>query len=378
MRHQNFKTPRVISSIFIGALVVALAVFAFRPAEPGRDWLKRHPVLSSIGIPVHRLPAVEKLPGVEILSLNLHTVETSPAVENPPVLEIPPLAGHWLRTGQDKWEPPAFPGSPASLASTTSLVPPEPEPPLPAQQNPAGPGQGLRIPEPPVLQPEETGTALNRRTDSVNIMYIWSDRDQLKVISVTSFNRATGKAGIVVIPLQTVVNTESVVKLNRGPLTVRDLYREKGREGVRGFLAGKLGLPISNYIHVDQAALLKLSEIIGILRINGDQVTMAEAFEQTAAGLRTDDREVVRAVASQALKPRILLDLPELLWIFTRDIKTDFSTEQLLRFFYLGRQMDLQHMNKTALPGREHPEGEAIYLFVPDQTWQNIIYHITQ
>lgn len=321
MRRQNHRAPRVISGIFIGTLLAALTVLFFQAAEIEKAWTK----LGRTGSPVRSTK----------------------------------LAGHWLRTGQDSSY------SPASLEVEKS-----------------SPEAGTRAVE--VFQPEAARTAFNRRADCFNIMYLWIDNDLLKVISITSFNKATKQAAIVVIPLHTVVNNSTPLITGNGYIagpgfyTVQDLYREKGEEALRAFLEQRLDIDIPNLIQVNQTALQKLSDIMGVLSVNDGKITMLEAFEQTAAGPRTDDRNVVRAIASQALQPQILLKLPKLLWVFTHDISTNFSTEQMLGVFYLSRQMDLAHMAKTALPGSEYIKGNLKYLFVPEQTWKNIIYEITQ
>lgn len=320
LKRQNFRTPLVVSGILIFSLLTTLTALFFQTVKPETALMKA-------------------FPGPKTLF-------------RPPTPVIPPLAGHWLMTGQDKWY------SPPRVEINR-------------------PGRRRQDFMPQVLELEQARTALNRTTDSINIMYIWTDGDRLNVISVTSFNRKTRQAAIVVVPLHTVTDCGNKVNLQGRHMTVRELYRQKGREGVRSFLRQKLEIDIPNYIHVNQAALRKISDIIGVLNVNGDKTTMLEAFEQTAAGIRTDDPDVVKAVAAQVLKPRMLLEVPRLLWIFTHDIATNFSPEQMLAMFYFSRQMDLGHMRKTALPGLEYVREDGKYLFVSEQTWKNIVYEIT-
>lgn len=270
--------------------------------------------------------------------------------------QIPPLRGHWLRTGDDKYNPPALEDmtKAANTSQRKSVVS-------------------------SVFTLEEAKTKLNIKTDSINIMYVWCDSEQLKVISVTSFNKTSKQAAIVVIPLYTVIDNGQTVNLQNNYKTIQDLYRVQGREGVRRFLEQKLEIKIPNFVQVNQSALRKLSDIIGVLEVNGDNTTMLEAFEQTAAGIRTDDREVVRAVASQVLRPGIILEIPDLLSIFTHDIQTNFSTQEMLQVFYFSRQMNLKEMRKAALPGYEYYQAPTQkFLFVSEQAWKNIIYNITQ
>lgn len=279
--------------------------------------------------------------------------EGQPKLGQSPKSQIPPAMGHWLKTGQDNWYKPRGVDLVKRFRLTTDAV---------------GPSYKL----------EEARTALNRQLDAISVMYIWSDNDKLKVISITSFNKTTKQAAIIVIPLNTVVNSGNVVNLENEPVTIQDMYKEKGREAVRSFLESEIATDISNFVQVNQTALKKISDIIGGLTVNGDDITMLEAFEQTAVGIRTDDGDVVRAVSSQVLRPQMVLEVPNLLWIFAHDIKTNFSTEQMIRIFNISRQMDLGDMRKTALPGVEFSKDEAKYLFVSEQTWKNVVYEITQ
>lgn len=315
MRKRNFKAQLMVSGIFIGTLMAALTALFWQALLPQE---------------------------VQSKGWQSQTVR------------VPPVSGHWLKTGMDNWYRPekVDSGERRHAQAAPKVL--------------------------PVYSVEKARTALNRVTDSINVMYIWSDKNTLKVISVTGFNRDTKQAAIVVIPLYTVVDTANEVNPGKRKTTIQDLYREGGREAVRRFLEERLEVAIPNYVHVNQSALQKVSDIIGTLDVNGDKITMLEAFEQTAAGIRTDDSDVVKTVASQVRQPRMILEIPRLLWIFTHDIQTNFTTDQMVNLFYISRQMDLQHMRKTTLSGFEYVTETLKLLFVPDQTWKNIIYEITQ
>jgi anionic cell wall polymer biosynthesis LytR-Cps2A-Psr (LCP) family protein len=281
-------------------------------------------------------------------------------LENPltiqPMIQpmIQPIEGHWLKTGLDKKDIPM----PMNTNQNKILI------------NSATSG---------FFHLQEAKSVLNRKTDCMNIMYVWTDNEKLKVISVTSFNKATKQASIVVVPLTTVAEKQSWVKPGDTYITIRDLYQQKGSEGVRRLLEEQLDVQIPVFIHVNQGALRKLSDIVGVLEVTGGQTTMLEAFEQTAAGIRTDDREVVKAVTSEIMHPRMIAEIPKLVSIFTTEIKTNLTVEQMVRVFYFSREMDMKNMRKTALPGYSI-EGEGLekYLFVSEQVWKNIIYDLTQ
>lgn len=280
-----------------------------------------------------------------------------PKRSNIRIINVAPLPGHWLKTAQEKWYIPACVEKYQDVNRVQSGV--DNETVL------------------PVYTLEGATNALNKGLDTINVMYIWSDGNRLRVISVTSFNIITKQAAIVVIPLDTVINAGKDAATQDKWVTIQDIYRERSRDGVRAVLQEKLEIKIPSFVHINQSALQKLSNIVGILQVNGDEITMLEAFEQTAAGIRTDDRDVVRAVASRILRPQMLVEVPKLLWIFTHDIKTNFSPEQMVRIFHISRAMDLGNMRKTALPGYEWNADNFRYLLVSEQTWKNIVYEIT-
>lgn len=311
MRRQNFKAPLVVSGI-VGTLLVALAALFFQLAGP-----------------------------------EMQRLQTSG--------RIPPLEGHWLRTVRD-------PAPELSQRRAKGVAE-------------SGRSAGGRVAHwydaantaPVDRQPDRY---MNRTTDNINIMYVWTDGPQLKVISITSFNKKTRQAAIMVVPLYTRISSDGS--------TIVSLYRDEGRLGVRRFLEERLEIRIPNYVHVNQDALRKLSDMVGSFNINGQKVTMADAFEQTATGLRTDDRDIVRAVGARLLTPGIVLKVPKLLWIFTNEIKTNLSTDEMIQLFNLSRRLNLGGMRKITLPGTEIAGREGPYLFVYSETWKNVIYDVTQ
>jgi anionic cell wall polymer biosynthesis LytR-Cps2A-Psr (LCP) family protein len=318
VKRQSSKTQLVVSGIFCAALLAVLAAVFFQ--------------FNLIRVP-SKQPTIARIDNV------------------------PPLPGHWLKTAQENWY---IPAQAESYQIKTAVQ------------------QEMKSPKVlPVYSLESARTSLNRGLDSINVLYVWSDADQLKVISITSFNLATRQAAIVVIPLSTVVNAGEYPASQEKWITVQDIYREQGRDGIKALLEEKLEMSIPSYVHVNQAALQQLSEIVGELTVNGDEITMLDAFEQTASGIRKDDRDVVRAVASRILRPQMLAEVPRLLWIFTHEVKTNLSAEEMIKMFNLSRQMDLSNMQKTALPGYEYLTESSKFVLVSEQTWKNIIYEIT-
>lgn len=315
MKRQNLKTPIMISGIFFCTLLAAFTALN-QMTSLEAPWLKPFRVKQDI--------------------------------------EIPPVTGHWLRTAEDRGY------VPASLELKDHKT-----------------AFGSSLANSPVITLADATSRLNSRTDSINILYIWTDDDRLRVVSITSFNKKTRQAAVVVIPLNTVINNGNVVKVSDNYMTLQEFYKEKGRDGLRDLLQKKFDIKITNFVHVNQTALQKISDIVGGLKVNGDEITMLEAFEQTEAGIRTDDREVVRAVADQILRPRMLLEVPNLVWIFTHDIVTNFTTEQMISLFHFSRRMDLANMRKASLPGYNYTAGKEQYLFVSEHTWKNLIYEIT-
>lgn len=257
------------------------------------------------------------------------------------VTEKKPLPGHWLRTVPD----PEKPGSDGSDKEKNS-----------DKENRA-------------LREDVSFRHLNKALNAINILYIWTDKANLKVVSIMTLNKTSRRPALVVIPLGTV--------LGENGETLQDIYAAEGKVGMIKRLENRLETEIDNYVHINNEALYEISDILGPLQLGNERIAMAKVLEESAKGLRPNDERIVRAVAKQAIKPTTLVKFPAIVKVFKQHVESDISVQQVLQLLQYTRQMDINNMRKQALPGREIcSEGKRRQLVAAD-TWQNILYDLT-
>ncbi|MHB8171585.1 MAG: LCP family protein [Thermincolia bacterium] len=266
---------------------------------------------------------------------------------NPPRGNIlTPIAGHWLKT--DYLEPEPIYRKPTTTA-------PKPY-----------------IPQPVAFTPEKTQEPVvvprrNRELKNANIVFYWTEGNRLKVMTLLSINIQTHKACIIHFPLYT--------KLAEGT-TLEDVYTSQGGQAVINTVAEKLEVPIEYHVSIDQKVLEVVSEIIGPVQMERENIFIAEAFAQTATGRRNDDQEVVRALLAKLVQPGTLVKVPKLVWIFTRQVETNLDAGKTLKLFGVAREMGSQNLRKTSIPGTIIIDKGKGYRQVPEKTWKNIIFEI--
>lgn len=231
---------------------------------------------------------------------------------------------------------------------------------------------GKLIPE---AMAKETGNTdsemLNSDLNSTNIMYLWTERDRLKVITVMAINHDSKKAGIATIPLSSYFPGEPA------RLTIEEIFQKEGKKGLVTRLERYLGTPIQHQVEVEQQALKKMSDILGNFEVNGDTLDMAQAFHETSTARRFDDQDVVRAIACKLIRPEFWIKVPQLVWVMVRDVQTDLSGKDIWRLFREFQGTNVGGLRKTALPGREYVEGGKRYREVPVGEWSRILVQLT-
>lgn len=286
-----------------------------------------------------------------------------PIPDAPLVHTNPTVPGHWLKTKDfeeetDKW-------------SKAALQNPKKVPKISPKLNSTN-VQDKPVISKPIQENASPSRRLNKTLDNLNILYLWTDRGELKVLSVMTINHKTKEAALVVVPRFT------RLKVNGKATTLEEYYRQVGRVPLAKHLEGLFDIKIANYLNVDQQAVIEISNLVGPLDLKNEKLTIVEAFEQTRTGRRNDDQDVVRAVAKRIVNPQILLKLPEIFWIFAHDVKTNLGTNELLSIYQVSRQSNVTRMKKIALPGMDYFTGNTKYRVVAKETWENIFYDLTQ
>lgn len=218
---------------------------------------------------------------------------------------------------------------------------------------------------------KESKNPVNNQMNSTNLLFLWTERDRLKVITLMVINHDQKKAGIVNIPLASYYPGESE------RLTLGDSFQKEGRTGLVARLERYLGSPIRHRIVIEQQTLVKLSDVLGNFEVNGDNLNMAQAFYETSTALRSDDQDVVRAIAGKLIQPATLIKLPQLVWIMVREVQTDLEGKDIWYLFREFQGTDVGGLRKTALPGQEYIERGKRYREVPVAEWKRILVKVS-
>lgn len=210
------------------------------------------------------------------------------------------------------------------------------------------------------------------KTANTTIIFLWTDRDRLKAVSVLTINKATHRAGIVTIPKFSYCP-------GYGPReTINDTFQRLGRSGLLARLQKYCGTRFNYRVEVEQQTLEKLSAALGTFSVNGDVLNMAEAFSETCSGQRLDDQDIVRAIARRVCSPESWLKLPKMAWIIAADVKSNLTPGGVWRLLGEFRTTDTARLRKTSLPGREYQEHGVRFREVPRETWQTVFRGLTE
>ncbi len=198
-----------------------------------------------------------------------------------------------------------------------------------------------------------------------NTVILWTDRSELKAVSLVSVQPGQKSIGIIAIPVITRVD-------NNPPDTLAGLYQHGGRRGLTGYLEKRFHTPIQTYFCIDQRALFLASEIVGPINMPGRRTTLLNVFEGTYTEQRLDLQVEIRALAKALLEPEILVKIPHLIWILTTNVETNLSPAHFLAFYQALRGGGPDILRKEALPGRICLTGGASYWDVAPEAWQEV------
>lgn len=213
--------------------------------------------------------------------------------------------------------------------------------------------------------------AADNQKSSSNIMCVWTNGEEIKALTIMSFDAVTSRVGILTIPVFT--TTE-----HRGKsTTIGLLWKEQGRVNLKENLEKKLKTRIDGQISFDQPVVEKASSIIGPIDVKGDCTTLLQAFEDTRTERRKDDQDVVRAMAANIISPVGLKKVPHLLWIFTTQVDTDIRPELMLKIYRVVSHKGPTILTKKALQGKDYYQDGVRYRYVEPTTWKSIMAELS-
>ena len=288
--------------------------------------------------------------------------ESEPKVR---IQKIKPLNGHWLKTEE--------------VNVTNQEENPEQVPKAEIdQEDPRHIQKKLvvvpeAIPQPKQNDPSDIEISHNNKSlNNTDVIFYWTEGPKLKAVTIMSLNEDTKRGGVVALPLITKVEDEGRVT------TLADVFADKGRKAVTALLEKRLEIKVESYVDIDQNTFEKLSEMMGPVDIKGEVITVSEAFEQTRIGQRKDDTAVVRAVAGRIIRPDMLIKIPKMVWVLSREIDTNLGPSDIMTIYKITQNTEVDTMTKVALPGENYVENGKRYRDVAEHVWKNILWELTR
>jgi len=159
-----------------------------------------------------------------------------------------------------------------------------------------------------------------------NTIILWTDGPRLKAITVVSLKSGQKPVDIMNIPIITRVDNNNVT-------TLEELYDLSGRGGLTAYLEKRFQLPIKTYFCIDQKVLSLVSSEVGPINWFGQKTSLLDIFEGTYTGRRREPEMEMQTLVQKILEPEILIKIPHLVWILTRNVETNVVPAYLFEFY---------------------------------------------
>lgn len=221
------------------------------------------------------------------------------------------------------------------------------------------------------LGPGEAATspAVDKNPDG-NILIFWTDGDGLKAVTLMCVLGPFDPIGIVAIPVQVRVKCRGV------DYTVAEVYGNLGRQGLTKCLEELFRIPIGCYFSIDQATLDKANLIIGPISMEGKITTMSDVFEGTYTDKPIDPQMEIRHLAVHLVEPRMIIKVPQLIWIISTEVKTNLSLSSITSIYRAVKEQGPGILNKKVLPWHECVVNGRKYRDVPSEAWVQVFQSV--
>lgn len=208
--------------------------------------------------------------------------------------------------------------------------------------------------------------------DGGNILIFWTEKDSLKAVTLMSVQSPGRPVGIVGIPVHISIDQE------KPSFTIAEAYRLKGRQGMTATLEEMFRTDIGSYLVIDQATLMKLSNIIGPVLMEDRPATLIEVFEGTYMEKDIEPQWEIRCLAAQLVTFRVLVKVPQLIRIIHDEVKTNLGFKNLLNIYRAVETQGSDILNKKVLTGRDYYINNRKYRDVQQDTWEKALNEVTR
>ncbi|GAV24206.1 hypothetical protein ciss_01390 [Carboxydothermus islandicus] len=175
-----------------------------------------------------------------------------------------------------------------------------------------------------------------------NILLLWTEKGGLKAITVITYNPRTRIPALLTVPTCTLLPGET--------LTTGEIYTQKGLSTFTKTLEKAFNTKIPHYIIIDQTVVEQFSRRLGSVNLQGETVPVIAIFEDTLAGKRINDTDLVKALVQKLLLPGEMWKVPGHLTFLVHNIKTNLTLPAFLDIFSKLPAMKLNYLTKVSLP----------------------------
>lgn len=209
---------------------------------------------------------------------------------------------------------------------------------------------------------------LNKKTDNTNLVILGVDKNELEVISIYSINERNKKSAGVFL------STQTALKVGRDLLSLEDIYNKYGARSLKNLISKTMEIDIPYYMEVDKRGLVELSDIIGSVYVDEENVDVPNLFTKSPS---SGDDAILQGLAKEVTKVKIR-DYPKLLAIFKNNVQSDLGVQGVYSLYKIFKNLNHAELSKIVLGGEKiEKKGERLIIVAP-YDWHNMIYQMTQ
>lgn len=210
---------------------------------------------------------------------------------------------------------------------------------------------------------------LNKLTNNTNILCLGINEKKLEMVSVYSINKENKKSAGIFLP------TRTSVLVNGNLLTLAEIYREYGVKNLKKIISQCMEIEIPYYMEIDKNGLVQLSELIGPIYVENENIDIPHLFERPVS---PNDDQILQSLAQEITKPQMVLNYPKLIRIFINNVKSDVQIGGLWDLYNIFKGLNHSELKKVILWGKKaNINGKETYLIAP-YDWHNTVYKATE
>lgn len=210
---------------------------------------------------------------------------------------------------------------------------------------------------------------LNKQTENTNILCLGIAEKELEMISIYSINKNNKKSAGIFLP------TRTSVTVNGEMLSLREIYRQYGILNLKKILSQCLVVDIPYHMVADKQGLVELSELIGPLYVENENIDIPNLFVRPVSG---KDDEILQSLAEKVTQPKMFLQVPKLIKIFIANVQSDIGVSGLWDLYSVFKNLNHSELSKTVLWGEKMHLSNKDYWFIAPYNWHNVVYEMTK